>query len=1513
MRKARVAVALAFSVALGCAGTGPDPAIESAGGGGVEAIQQDVTESATLLINESFGSTTGGFTYADDRFRGTAQPSYASGTRVTSGGISGGTLRVDLGGKDNADIRGMSGGWSKTFSLTAPARVTVSFQYRLTQTANYESDEVSQALVSVDGVLKGSAPNDFVAQVAGNGDGGSAITTGNKTANADFGVLAAGNHTLTLGGYNNKKNNSNESTQVWIDDVKVTRTPDLQLTPACDDESCCPSGTTKVVLTQNSDTRTFTETNRCIVALGGHDTIQTTGTGTVLLGGDGDDRLVGVANSRVRGGDGRDTINVSGGAVAMGNAGDDIISAANGDNFIYPGAGADVVAGGTGNDTLVVYDVCEISFGENWDGGTGTNTLITPVPLAQLQAMGVTVANFQNIVVQQNSCRSDCSSKPSCNGHGTCAEGGAPGQTQCQCEAGFLPPDCRPSCPPGAPKTEPGACGCNVLDTDRDGDHVPDCLDPCFQDESKVDPGICGCGIQDIDTDHDGIPDCADACPTDPAKTRVGVCGCAGMPAPAGTACNDGPCGVVAACNASGTCGNSDSCSPDPGRCTLKEFDGNFYWFCTGPLTRDQAAAKCRALPGRNLLRIDSRTENQFVANVLTTKSWLSGNDKATEGAWQWATTAADTGDGFWSGAASGTRVGGLYVNWAAGSPGGGAPEDCAAIAAGTTGRGTWSDEACTATLGYVCEQAVALPPITPPVWDCSQFIPGAACTQPPPQSATCVPDSMVFPDRATAEAQVQACKACETLPPADQMTCTTTNCVGAAAPPPPGSVCPNPFAGDEQRFCEIIPRSPRQPCNADSDCTTPGDKCGLFFDPSCSVCNPADPDRKCKTVCDAGVTVCGTFVPGCGDNSGPSPCGEVEVCSAAEDIGTSDPTADPATDLATQTFDADHTFPAPGPGDPTFPADPPCASPPCNEGQNHNWCKYQVADTIDDRNANETKQGQAGTGKKVEFIFDPQLNLSYKGNPLPFGESEFNLDARAGLRAGVKFNLIPPLDGKELDVIDAAAVLTATRCRAHTIDSKLRVMNGEFLPDSLRFDTNAAGPGRILDEAACIEALKTFQNTVDRAKKAFKDAQEIVNQFKVLAAAGKTFSDDICDVLTATAPADFPAGTCVPAQVEETINRFIDYYNQKVDRLHEVQRELGGKVLSFQQPINLGDQNKREDRKIFSANFFVGPVPALLQVNGFLIYGLQGEVKLEAHPGTILNLSENRERIAMVSGKATPHASAGISLFVGAGFEFMGVGASAGVEGSLTLGEITAPLKAGASLEIRPVEDDRPVPVDIAAISDGLKKFPGVLTKKYEFTAGYQYNADIEANHILQGKLSIKIKISFLFFSKTWRKTFLDYPGFNGISKNLIKGEGDATGFGFRAWGLAKMPMPFLNIKKLLPGSGGGGGGGADGGTDGGTDGGSSKEPFDKSKVERLFYDRLCTCQADGQSCQLRDDCCNPSALCRSNNIPGSTAKVCGVCSDELQPCKVTADCCGALTCQMFPDGNLKCGRMID
>ena len=98
----------------------------------------------------------------------------------------------------------------------------MTFKYRLTMDTAYETSEYADVLASIDGALVGTGGNDKVAHVHGDGNEGPNYDSGWQTVTINIGALSAGNHTLTLGGYNNQKTAWDESAQISFDDVQIT-------------------------------------------------------------------------------------------------------------------------------------------------------------------------------------------------------------------------------------------------------------------------------------------------------------------------------------------------------------------------------------------------------------------------------------------------------------------------------------------------------------------------------------------------------------------------------------------------------------------------------------------------------------------------------------------------------------------------------------------------------------------------------------------------------------------------------------------------------------------------------------------------------------------------------------------------------------------------------------------------------------------------------------------------------------------------------------------------------------------------------------------------------------------------------------------------------------------------------------------------------------------------------------------------------------------------------------------
>jgi uncharacterized repeat protein (TIGR01451 family) len=211
---------------------------DNPGNNQIEAVINVQDVDNTDLFEAHFNSDSEGFVYVDDAFRNTNQPIYALGNFSASLGFNGGGLWVYIGGRSNDDINNMSGGWKRSFSVDNLQTVTLSFRYKLIQSSYYEPDEISEALVSIDGELISQTGADYIVQIQGDGNGGINQDTGWKLVNINMGELASGTHTLTIGAFNNKKTYRNEASLMLIDDVVLQNA-----TPSNNSLSAeCPNG-----------------------------------------------------------------------------------------------------------------------------------------------------------------------------------------------------------------------------------------------------------------------------------------------------------------------------------------------------------------------------------------------------------------------------------------------------------------------------------------------------------------------------------------------------------------------------------------------------------------------------------------------------------------------------------------------------------------------------------------------------------------------------------------------------------------------------------------------------------------------------------------------------------------------------------------------------------------------------------------------------------------------------------------------------------------------------------------------------------------------------------------------------------------------------------------------------------------------------------------------------------------------------------------------------------------------
>ena len=166
-------------------------------------------------VNTSFNGSAEGFAYSDDVFRSTTAPDYADPIERRHGSAADdGNLMVKLGGYDDELTLGMSGAYEQSFTLPTAMDVQVSVEYNLFTDPSAESDEYGEALLAVDGTLYGNGGNDYLARIANGGESGWSTFTTELS-------LGAGPHTISLGGFMNKKTSKVEYVEVSFDNVLV--------------------------------------------------------------------------------------------------------------------------------------------------------------------------------------------------------------------------------------------------------------------------------------------------------------------------------------------------------------------------------------------------------------------------------------------------------------------------------------------------------------------------------------------------------------------------------------------------------------------------------------------------------------------------------------------------------------------------------------------------------------------------------------------------------------------------------------------------------------------------------------------------------------------------------------------------------------------------------------------------------------------------------------------------------------------------------------------------------------------------------------------------------------------------------------------------------------------------------------------------------------------------------------------------------------------------------------------
>lgn len=605
-----------------------------------------------------------------------------------------------------------------------------------------------------------------------------------------------------------------------------------------------------------------------------------------------------------------------------------------------------------------------------------------------------------------------------------------------------------------------------------------------------------------------------------------------------------------------------------------------------------------------------------------------------------------------------------------------------------------------------------------------------------------------------------------------------------------------------------------------------------------------------------------------------------------------------------------------------------------CARASRHPWCNnYAVTTGIPSNAESDTRtSGRRGAGDSpVGFTIEPTSDLYFEVEPLPYGAAKFETKAAAGVRAAVDFDLFGTQGSVE--VVDLRAEISASLCHASTAESRMEVVGVDFLPQiasAAIFDSDEKMPlveGKKHSEV-CEEAVRKYVDAFDRAKKALRDAQELITQYNELKAQGRTFNAGFCNAVAGPGMRPLGMGGACPEAPEAVINRFIDYYQyQATTGLQQAVEHLKSAALSdvalaahlfgargektytlFAELGPNGGVGGEESVTLIALQFFIGPIPCVLEVSSYVDYGIQGGFGLTLDPAALIGGARDFVRIGAEVG---PYANSGVTLFVGAGFNIGILELAVGVEGGVTLGHISLPAVVSAGLTLQRESEkrsERALPEDIADLTTSTVLFPqpGNLGQ-YAYQFRYKYGVGLEVTDILSGFLNGKLKVSFLFFSAQFSQRLATFKSNLGIEPvMLISGEGGAeldpeiggsgdydgtVADGRTMWKRSFESIPLLALEKLpVPSTAL-----------------AANGTFNTTKVEKLYYDELCEdCSPSGTACERDADCCQAGESC--------VAGVCGppTCLPTGTACTTDSDCCGGEGCYVQPNGSLACSARV-
>ncbi|HEX4338870.1 MAG TPA: LamG domain-containing protein [Polyangiaceae bacterium] len=559
--------------------------------------------------------------------------------------------------------------------------------------------------------------------------------------------------------------------------------------------------------------------------------------------------------------------------------------------------------------------------------------------------------------------------------------------------------------------------------------------------------------------------------------------------------------------------------------------------------------------------------------------------------------------------------------------------------------------------------------------------------------------------------------------------TAAQLNATGQAS-----ATCPA-VQGTTDDSCSVTPSNPLKACTTDADCGG-GQVCAASCDNSACL-NPS--------------LRCGTSTPNCNVLPAESSCDDTGFRQCPDHQATGAVTAQHATqDFVPLTGVAPvvgafsppplETLPNPA-GD--------CPRPDGNTGP-----------TSERHSAPHHEDGNNQWGVFMDPSFQYSTNIS--GADL-LGENQFTLNARGGISAGGR------VLGHKITAIDTSFDVGAEDCELHA-NASFKVFGDAIAPSDFIDGIPSALPGMAFNasgvatvpavQSACSDALvsrKPILLNMQEATHTWHSVRKFYLQHGV--------TSDLCARTNLNLHTNFNCSDPNLARNIAIPNAWKTEFDTDVADLQPLESayKTARQALAGNATIPLVPLRHRYDVKAVDATIPVGPFDVDLAVEAFGDWALNGGMNVGVrYDGTLPSLSTpavptlpSLGDVRAIAGPVvTPEVDLGVAAFAGVGIP----GVSIGVQGEVTLLDVTVPTKVQATLQRVTVPDSR----NLAASDWAGQPVAGLpANNAYQWETGWSLASNVDL-HELDGQLDLALRVHLLFFSHTFKLKVADWKGFH-------------------------------------------------------------------------------------------------------------------------------------------------------